>query len=156
MIRRIALFLFVFFILFYYETYEVIDLKQYENATKKVEVKGAVEKPGVYEVELHASVEDILKLAKLKANSDVSNLNLSFDIENQGVIVVDEISEKHKISINNATLEELDQLNGIGEATALRIIEYRSHTPFKKIEDIMQVKGIKQKLFEKIKDDICL
>lgn len=156
MVRRIALFLFVFFILFYYETYEVIDLKQYENATKKVEVKGAVEKPGVYEVELHASVEDILKLAQLKANSDVSNLNLSFDIENQGVIVVDEISEKHKISINNATLEELDQLNGIGEATALRIIEYRSHTPFKQIEDIMQVKGIKQKLFEKIKDDICL
>ncbi len=49
------------------------------------------------------------------------------------------------VNINTASQKELMTLNGIGEAKAKAIIEYRTKNRFKKIEDIMQVKGIGQK-----------
>ena len=64
---------------------------------------------------------------------------------------------KDCISINQSTLEELDELNGIGPAIAQRIIDYRLEFGFfQRLEDLMKVKGIKEKLFEKVKDVICL
>ena len=59
-----------------------------------------------------------------------------------------------KVNINKATLKELDSLNGIGFKKAAAIIEFRKTHPFKKIEDIMKVKGIGFKTFEKIKGEI--
>jgi|YNPMSStandDraft_1061717.scaffolds.fasta_scaffold06004_5 comEA protein len=63
--------------------------------------------------------------------------------------------EKKSIDINKATVEELKKLPGIGEKTALRIIEYREkYGGFKKIEDLMRVERIGQKTFDKIKEYI--
>jgi len=59
-----------------------------------------------------------------------------------------------KIDINTATMEELHSLKGIGHTKAVAIMEYRKIHPFKKIEDIMKVKGIGKKTFEKIKSEI--
>ena len=59
-----------------------------------------------------------------------------------------------KININTATMQELHSLKGIGHKKAVAIMEYRKLHPFKKIEDIMKVKGIGKKTFEKIKDEI--
>ena len=60
-----------------------------------------------------------------------------------------------KISINNATEDELETLNGIGTSKAKAIIEYRNENgEFQKIEDIKNVKGIGDSAFEKIKDQI--
>ena len=59
-----------------------------------------------------------------------------------------------KIDINKASIEQLDSLKGIGHSKAVAIIEYRKQHPFTKIEDIMKVKGIGKKLFEKMKDEI--
>ena len=59
-----------------------------------------------------------------------------------------------KVNINKATIKELDSLNGIGYKKAEAIIEFRKTHPFKKIEDIMKVRGIGFKTFEKIKDEI--
>jgi len=59
-----------------------------------------------------------------------------------------------KIDINKATMEELHSLKGIGHTKAVAIMEYRKAHPFKRKEDIMKVKGIGKKIFEKIKDDI--
>ena len=59
-----------------------------------------------------------------------------------------------KIDINKASIEQLDSLKGIGHSKAAAIIEYRKQHPFTKIEDIMKVKGIGKKLFEKMKDEI--
>jgi competence protein ComEA len=51
-------------------------------------------------------------------------------------------------------MEELHSLKGIGHTKAVAIMEYRKIHPFKKIEDIMKVKGIGKKTFEKIKSEI--
>ena len=59
-----------------------------------------------------------------------------------------------KIDINKADMKELHSLKGIGHKKAVAIMEYRKQHPFTKIEDIMKVKGIGKKLFEKIKDEI--
>ncbi len=68
----------------------------------------------------------------------------------------DTIISSSKISLNDGTLEELMTLKGIGEAKARAIIEYRKTSKFTKIEDIMNIKGIGQSIYEKIKDNLSL
>ena len=61
------------------------------------------------------------------------------------------------ININTATSTELEQLPGIGAKKAQSIVEYRkAHGLFKRISDITKVKGIGDKLLQKIKEDIVL
>jgi competence protein ComEA len=59
-----------------------------------------------------------------------------------------------KIDLNTATMEQLHTLKGIGHKKAVAILEYRKEHNFTKIEDIMKVKGIGKKMFEKIKSEI--
>jgi competence protein ComEA len=62
-----------------------------------------------------------------------------------------------KININTASAEELDKLPGIGPSLANAIIDYRTKNgPFQQIEDINDVKGIGDALFEKIKEQITV
>jgi comEA protein len=62
-----------------------------------------------------------------------------------------------KININSATSEQLQSLPGIGPATAKSILEYRSKVgKFNKIEEIINVKGIGEKKFQKIKDRLAV
>ncbi len=62
-----------------------------------------------------------------------------------------------KIDINAATAEQLQQLPGIGETKAGAIVEHRrSAGPFRSIKEVMEVKGIGPKLFEKLKDKITV
>lgn len=59
-----------------------------------------------------------------------------------------------KININIATKEELMTLPGIGESKADKIIEYRNNNKFNSIEDIKNISGIGESIFNKIKDNI--
>lgn len=66
-------------------------------------------------------------------------------------------SRSGMVNINTATAEELCSLPGVGESRAQDIITYRTkHGAFQTIEEIMQVSGIKEGLFEKIKDKIYI
>lgn len=57
-----------------------------------------------------------------------------------------------QINLNTATSKDLEAIHGIGQKTAEKIIDYRrEHGRFKRINDIMNIKGIKEKKFEKIK-----
>ena len=59
---------------------------------------------------------------------------------------------KPAINLNTATIEQLETLPGIGRKTAERILEYRTKSGgFKRIEDLMNVKGIGEKSFLKLK-----
>jgi len=62
-----------------------------------------------------------------------------------------------KVDLNQATVEELQALPGIGASLALRIVEYRKENgPFQRIEDLMNVRGIGEKNFLKIRDRITV
>ena len=62
-----------------------------------------------------------------------------------------------KININTATMNELIKLNGIGESKAKLIIEYRTKNgKFKDIKEIMNIKGISETIFSKIKENITI
>ena len=66
-------------------------------------------------------------------------------------------SKGRKVNLNQAGAEELMTLTGIGKSRAEAIIQYRQEVgPFRSIEDIMNVSGIKESAFEKIKDDITV
>jgi competence protein ComEA len=62
-----------------------------------------------------------------------------------------------KVNINTAGVDELVALPGIGKAYAERIIEYRQKNgPFKRVEDILNVRGIGEKTFERLKDRLTI
>lgn len=61
------------------------------------------------------------------------------------------------VNINTASAAELDSLPGIGAKTAARIIEYRQKNgPFKKIEELMNVRGVGEKNFLKLKPQLTV
>jgi competence protein ComEA len=68
-----------------------------------------------------------------------------------------EIIAHQKVNINTADTTRLTSLTGVGTQLAKRITEYRKQNgPFQKPEDIMQVKGVGQKVFNQNKDRIVL
>ncbi len=71
--------------------------------------------------------------------------------------VISHVRAAEKININTADQEQLESLNGIGASKAAAIIDYREQNGlFGSIEEIMQVNGIGQATFDKIKDDITV
>ena len=61
-----------------------------------------------------------------------------------------------RVDLNSASVEELAQLPGIGPAKAQAIVSHRSADPFRKPEDLRKVKGIGDKLYEQLKDQITV
>ncbi len=145
-------------------------------ATIKVDVRGAINAPGVYALPLGSRVEDALTAAgNSLANADLSKLNLARKLADGELINVPAKgdasianaspnaptaatkSPSGKININIATIAELDTLPGIGPAIAGNIVDYRTQNGlFKKIEDLKKVKGIGDVIFEQIKDRITV
>ena len=183
-----------------------VDSDTLEKCYVKVDVKGYVNNPGLYELECDNRVIDAInKAGGLKKNANTSVINLSKKVFDQMVIIIysdnevrdfikvkeeekikeekcinnnttsvknnaciessnsdkeveeDTTTSSKKVSLNNATLEELMTLSGIGESKAKAIIKYREEeNVFKSIEDIMNISGIGTSLFEKIKDNITI
>ena len=142
-------------------------MKNEESSSKfKIDIKGEVVNPGVYEVDSDMIVLDAINLAGgLTKDGDTSNINLSEKLTESMIIIVDSkannesknlISKRNKVSLNKGTKEELMSLTGIGESKALAIIEYRQKNRFTKVEDIMLVSGIGESTFAKIKDSITI
>lgn len=123
----------------------------------KAEIKGEIVSPGLYEIEKNETLESLInKAGGLTEMADISSLSLQKKILYEEIIVIPKQTEVIKISINSASKEQLMTLPGIGESKAQNIIDYRNNQSFHSIEEIMNVKGIGPKIFEKIKDLISL
>lgn len=174
-----------------------------------VEIKGAVNLPGVYTLKLGSRVNDLVILAGgFLENASTEYINLSKKLVDEMVVKVytnDEIEKSNRVevvtkyvekecncpninndacinnlsslndtttsdssvnnynevvnnglvNINSATKDQLVNIPGIGEAKAVKIIEYRDNNgKFNNIEDIMNVSGIGSSMYDKIKDYI--
>lgn len=150
------------------------DAKEAENPVF-VYVCGAVNIPGVYELADGARVFEALKMAggvteeAVPEMVDQARLLVdgeriyvpTFEETQQNSIYAAETSEdgtqSRKVNINTAGQEELMTLTGIGEAKAQSIIAYREENGgFESVEEIMEIEGIKDGVFSKIKDDITI
>lgn len=142
-----------------------------------VDVKGAVRSSGVYEMEAGQRVEDVIKEAGgFRKKADKKQINLAEQVRDEMVIYVPKKGEDvktvadggsgkdsgsdqggEKISLNAAEASDLEEISGIGPATAKAILDYREeHGPFKKIEDLTEVSGIGEKTMEKLKKELRL
>ena len=121
-----------------------------------VEVKGEVLNQGVFEVDSSMRVIEVIELAGgFSANADVLSISLSERVYDEMVIIVSEIENKDHnfININKASLSELMMLPKLGLKKAESIINYRDEFgSFTSIEDIKNVSGIGDAIFNDIKD----
>lgn len=151
--------------------YEDESEKESKDITQELEyiyvyVCGAVNKEGVYELPVGSRVYEAVEMAGgFREDADTRNVNQAQVLEDEERIYVPMIGEEvqpnseedGKININKASKAELMTLPGVGESRAESIIKYREvQGGFQSIEDIMQVSGIKEGLFEKIKDLITI
>ncbi|MFZ5391708.1 MAG: helix-hairpin-helix domain-containing protein [Patescibacteria group bacterium] len=153
-----------------------------ETKSLDVEILGAINQPGHYQLSPGSIIQDVIDQAGgLTNEADLTgnNINPGSLISNDQSIFVPKIGssennntetidknnsppsptvqdDSDKININNAPADELELLNGVGEKTAQKIIDYRQSNQFDAIEEIMEVSGIGPKMFEKIKDQICI
>lgn len=140
-----------------------------------VQIEGAVEHPGVYEVPEGTRLFELLERAGgAKADADLRGLNLAAPLYDGQKIVIPALPRPERtsgspsspfslspplgvslVNVNTASPEELETLPGIGEVLAQRIVEYReAHGPFKSPEDLLKIKGIGPKTLEKFRDRI--
>lgn len=147
-------------IIFFLSLYLSIDIdtnQLKENNYISVEIKGEIEKPGIYELKKGSKLKDLLDIAIILDSSDLSSYSLNTALYNNQIIVIPKISEEVLISINSADLNQLSSLPGIGIKTAEKIIEYRNNNgSFNSLEELMNVKGIGKSKFNKIKEYITL
>lgn len=179
-----------------------------ETSTIKVDIKGAVKKPGVYELDSNSRVIDAINIAGgLTTKASTKYINLSKKLSDENIIIISKTTELKKVeektnieeitintstsndasikmedlitnevveetkeevketttettkvvNINTATKEELMTLSNIGEAKAIKIIEYRTtNGNFKSTDEIKNVSGIGDKLYDSIKENITI
>ncbi|MFP6583266.1 MAG: ComEA family DNA-binding protein [Candidatus Hydrogenedentota bacterium] len=149
-----------------------------------VSVQGAVRLPGLYTFTTDDRVQDAIQAAGgLAADADSSSVNLAArlvdattlsiparnDDSSVQPIATYAVSQPRspdapittgttpgKININTATLAQLETLPGIGPSYAQAIINRRAQAPFRRVDEITEVRGIGPKQFEGIRDLIAV
>lgn len=134
------------------------------SAALRIYVVGEVKQPGVYRLPATARVEDAVSSAGgATVKADLAAINLASKVTDGQQIIVPKhgqqaavvggggavgggasaASPDAQIDLNNATTEQLDTLDGVGPATAKKILEYRAqHGPFKSVSDLARIPGI--------------
>ena len=113
-------------------------------------------------MKIHIPTNEEIKNEMLNQNENrdnryVYNENVIQNSSNNSVKSNNKKSNNEKININTATEEKLDELPGVGESTANKIIKYREENgKFKNIEDIKNVSGIGDAKFDGIRDEITV
>ncbi len=154
--RQVFLSLFCFFVIFaYYLSKSMRPLQSVaEDLTIQVHID---EKQKLVKMPAYSQVKDLLEeLAIDTERYESRHLNLNDYLEEAAVYSFRQ-KDATCISINEADLEKLQMVPGIGPKTAEAILHYRQENgPFMRIEDLLEVKGIGEKKLEKMSDQICL
>lgn len=149
---------------------EELDKKQKDDIVF-MQVDGAVKHPGVYELHGDDRIKSLIEAAGgfLKEASRRSVNQAAKVVDGQQIYVPTLAEEEQgigedrkdeivsKVNINTADQEMLMTLPGVGSSKALSIISYREeHGGFSKIEELMNITGIKQGVYNKLKDQITV
>lgn len=139
-----------------------------------VDIKGEIDKPGVYEMEIGDRMVDIIdRSGGLTEEADETQINLAQKLQDEMIIIVPKKGDQtielntssiepatssntmEKLNLNQATQSELETLNGIGPSKAEAIITYREENGlFQTVEEILEVNGIGEKMLESIQEHI--
>jgi competence protein ComEA len=143
-----------------------------------VHVAGAVRHPGVYKLHDGDRVKDaVARAGGARAGADVNAINLAAKVADGQQVVVprrgaaapaageatvgtsagDAGATQPPVSLNSATAEQLDTLDGVGPATAQKILDYRrEHGGFRSIDDLGEVPGIGPKRLAALRGKVQL
>lgn len=150
------------------------DFQNNDDEVLIVDIAGAVEKPGIYNLQKGDRVSTLIEKSggfhkKANKNAIARDLNLAQRVQDEQKLYIpfigEDVSEVKKkvavvttqkndsstININSASESELENLEGIGKVKASQIISGR---PFKSIEELVEKKIVSESLFEKIKSKI--
>jgi competence protein ComEA len=145
-----------------------------------VHVVGAVRRPGVYRLPPWARLAGALRRAGgATSRADLQGVNLAAKVSDGQQVIVParasgaaaapaggpgeasgaaspgEVAPGQPVSLNTATTAQLDELDGIGPATAQKILDWRKeHGGFGSVEELKQVSGIGPKRFEALKEKV--
>ena len=140
-----------------------------------VDVKGAVKSPGIYDLPVGSRINDaVQKAGGLTEQADSKSLNLAQKVSDEALVYVPSkgeeagsqqtasgtppsTSKEKKVNLNNASLEELKQVKGLGGKRAQDIIDHReANGKFKSVDELKKVSGIGAKTIEKLKDYVTV
>lgn len=141
-----------------------------------VYICGQVVNPGVYQVNVGERIFTVIEMAGgLTQEANEAGVNQAQTLVDGQMIYIPAVGEEvssvmtatantgqtneqsGKVNINTATLEELMTLTGIGEGKAQSILNYRQeHGSFQSTEELMNVDGIKEGTYSKLKDEITI
>ncbi|MBT2754658.1 helix-hairpin-helix domain-containing protein [Mesobacillus foraminis] len=141
------------------------------------DIKGAVKKPGVYDVHQGERVIDLIeKAGGLTNKADTASINFAMKIGDEMAIYIPEkggqgplagqipvsgggesTGNSQKVNLNSASASELETLPGIGPSKSAAIIEFRETSgAFKTVDDLKLISGIGDKTFEKLRELITV
>lgn len=145
------------------------------NNKVTIDIAGEVTNPGVYSLDVGARINDgLIAAGGLAAKADRNwvekNINRAEKLSDGQKIYIPKLGENISktlgasvapmgghLSLNKASVAELDRLSGVGPALAQAIVDYREQNGgFKNIEELKLVPGIGEKLFAKIKTKVSL
>lgn len=136
-----------------------------------VHVAGAVRRPGVYRLRSGARVRDAVRRAGgASSDGDANAINLAAKVVDGAQVIVPlklgtaasgvapaeaGAASTAPISLGNATAEQLDTLDGVGPATAEKIIQWRTENGgFTSVDDLGEVPGIGPKKLEALRSQV--
>ncbi|GAF39073.1 late competence protein ComEA, DNA receptor [Agrilactobacillus composti DSM 18527 = JCM 14202] len=145
-----------------------------------VDVKGAVKQPGVYTLKAEDRVLDVLKRAGgFTPEADQRQVNLAQKVQDQAMLYIPTKGEaqptasmglqassgtsavpgdpQEKINLNTATAEQLQEIDGVGEKKAQKIIDFRTNQgPFKAVADLGEIDGFGDKTVANLEDKVTI
>ncbi len=144
-----------------------------------VHVDGAVKNPGVFQLNSSKRIQDaVMAAGGLTEEAQTKAVNLASKLSDGSKIYIPSMDESQsaqteiafdaplvpqdsqgasgKININQAGIDELSTIPGVGPKTAQAIIDERKKGAYSSIEDICRVSGIGEKKFSKMKEHICV